>query len=133
MSLALLAWAAFPLVLAQAATPVPLQTWPPNQHPWWNLPDAQQPKYSPPSPQDMADQKKVEAVVDKYAHLYIKVVPGIWGMDAGWSNDGRPEIDLWASAITAEIKRRVPSSLDGIPVVVYGGGESPRFIEPVMR
>ena len=127
----LLALIPLPLILAQGATPAPLQTWPPNQYPWWNLPEAEQPEWKPPSPQDLADQKKAESVVDKYAHLYIKVVPGIWGMGAGLSNAGRPEIDMWATAITPEIKRRIPASLDGIPVVVYVSGQ-PSFI-PMMR
>lgn len=67
--------------------------------------------------------------IDDVLHKHLDTlmaVPGVTGVGIGASR-GRPAIVVMVEELTTDVKARLPSSLDGIAVVVERSGEIQAF------
>ena len=63
----------------------------------------------------------IDKVLDNHQNQ-IMDIPGVVGVGIG-NKDGKPAIVVMVKQLTPELKRRLPQTLEGCPVVVEQSGE----------
>lgn len=78
-------------------------------------------------------QSDLDAVsrVKDYYNEWLSSIPGVTEVDVGNNPQGRPEIEIHARDVTSQIKR-LPSTLNGFPVVVIREPRNPGDASPAM-
>jgi hypothetical protein len=71
---------------------------------------------------DTMKQKSIEEVLKEHAGELMSI-PGVVGVYIGELTDGRPCIKVMVVKETPELESKIPSMLEGYPVVIVESGE----------